>query len=70
MLVKKMVQLLKFAEVSRRTTLCRSTIYGMIKRGEFPAPIKLGNRSAWIESVLDKWVSERSLQSNARKSAP
>jgi len=37
------------------TTFCRTTIYRLIKRGEFPKQIKLAERSSgWLESeVLD-----------------
>lgn len=53
--------LLRRKEVERRTGLPRSTLYDLIGRGEFPAPIKLssGRSVAWIESEVDRYIAER-----------
>lgn len=35
----------------------RSSIYEAIRKGEFPAPVKLyGNSSAWIKSEVLQWA--------------
>ena len=39
----------------------------MIIAGEFPAPMKLGNRNRWKQSVVYKWVEE--LQAITKKMA-
>ena len=39
----------------------------MIIAGEFPAPMKLGNRNRWKQSVVYKWVEE--LQATTKKMA-
>ncbi len=37
-----------------------TTIYRMIKRGEFPAPVKLGaRRVAWASSAIAAWQRSR-----------
>ena len=52
--------LYRLPEVMARTGLARSTIYHWISHGEFPQPVKLGERiSAWRSSELDAWLSSR-----------
>ncbi len=39
------------------TALGRTKIYDLIRKGEFPAPIKLGARTArWHSSLIDAWL--------------
>lgn len=46
---------LREPEVLRRFPVSRSQLWAMIKRGEFPAPVKLSERcSAWANSSLDQ----------------
>jgi prophage regulatory protein len=46
--------------VQSKTTLSRSSLYAMIARGEFPAPIKItGRRVAWTETSVDDWIQSR-----------
>jgi prophage regulatory protein len=53
-------QLLRLPDVERATTFRRSYIYRLIRRGEFPAPIKLGIRaSAWRASEVRAWINAR-----------
>ncbi len=52
--------LIKLPEVLRRTALGKTTIYTLIKSGEFPAQISLGGKSvAFIESEVNQWISDR-----------
>lgn len=52
--------LLRRPVVEARTGLSRSTIYDWMKRGEFPPPIKLGERLvAWKESDIAAWMEAR-----------
>jgi prophage regulatory protein len=52
--------LLRLPDVRRRTGLGRSTIYRLIPTGGFPRNFPLGgNRVAWRESDIDRWISER-----------
>jgi predicted DNA-binding transcriptional regulator AlpA len=45
---------------SQRTGLGRSTIYRLIPEGQFPRNYPLGgNRVAWRESDIDRWVEEK-----------
>jgi prophage regulatory protein len=52
--------ILRRKQVETRTGLSRSTIYLRIKKGSFPKPIKLGERSVgWISSEIDDWVDDK-----------
>jgi len=48
--------LIRIKAVMVRTGIGRTSIYKRIKEGTFPAPVKIGNSSAWAESEIDKWV--------------
>lgn len=51
---------LRIRSVSAKVGLARSTIYMLIQRGDFPAPIKLGGRaSAWSSSEVEQWQQAR-----------
>lgn len=39
--------------------LGKTAIYGLIKDHTFPAPIKLGRASGWVESEVQEWIAER-----------
>jgi predicted DNA-binding transcriptional regulator AlpA len=45
--------------VRDQVALHPATIYGMVKDGKFPAPIKMGRRSLWIESEVQAWIQAR-----------
>lgn len=58
--------LLRLPKVEAATGYKRSTIYRLIQRGEFPAPISLspgGRASAWIEDEINAWVQQRIAES-------
>lgn len=55
-----MSQILRLPAVLKKTGLSRSTIYLLISRGDFPARIKLGQRSmGFLESDIEQWVQDR-----------
>ncbi len=55
-------RILRLPEVRHTTGLPTSTIYYMIKRKEFPEPIKLGARAVgWRLSEIEKWFADREL---------
>jgi prophage regulatory protein len=46
--------------VKARTGMSRSEIYRRIALGDFPRPIKLGERaSAWSAAEIDAWIAGR-----------
>ncbi len=53
-------RIIRFLELSRTTGLARTSIYRLIKTGEFPAPLKLGERaSGWRSDEVAAWVESR-----------
>lgn len=54
---------IRFIKLPEVVALCRrskSSIYEAIKKGEFPAPVKLSYRSvAWIRSEITSWAEAR-----------
>ena len=53
-------RLIRRKEVQTKTGLGASSIYAMMKNGEFPQCLNLSERRvAWIESDVDQWISER-----------
>lgn len=50
----------RLSQVTARTGLCRSSLYRAIAAGDFPKPIKLGERaSAWSAAEVDAWIAAR-----------
>jgi prophage regulatory protein len=50
----------RLSDVTKRLGLARSTLYAMIHRGAFPAPVKLTDKAiAWPCDQIDAWAAER-----------
>jgi prophage regulatory protein len=46
----------------------KSSIYEAVKKKQFPAPVKLSNRSSgWIQSEVSAWAEERVKASRSGK---
>ena len=53
-------RLLRLSEVQTRTALGRSTIYRLMRNGDFPEPLKIGARAVrWRESEIEEWLAAR-----------
>lgn len=53
-------RILRRPEVQARAGLGRSALYAMIRRGEFPAPVRLtGSAVGWRESDVAAWIDSR-----------
>lgn len=50
------VKLLRLPDVAKRVCRGKSTIYAMIDKGEFPAPIKQGNGNFWLDVEIDEYL--------------
>lgn len=51
-------RLLRMKEVAHKTGLSRSKLYDLIGHGQFPAPVKFGERlSLWPESDVNQWIT-------------
>lgn len=59
-------RILRWPEVQQRVGICRSHAHYLASKGQFPKPIKLGERaSGWIESQVDDWVEQRIAESQS-----
>lgn len=53
-------RILRLPEVIATVGVRKTTIYGWVKRGEFPLPVRLGSRAVgWRERDLDDWLAKR-----------
>lgn len=53
-------KIIRMPELERRVGLRKSAIYGLIRRGEFPLQIRLGeNAVGWRDSDIDEWIRVR-----------
>jgi len=56
--MSEQVRILRFHEVSRVTGLGRTSIYDGIRKGTFPAPVKLTEHAVgWRSSDIDAWIA-------------
>ena len=52
--------LIKRREVLARTALANSTLYRLMKTGDFPQSVPIGPRAvAWVEEEIDAWIDQR-----------
>jgi prophage regulatory protein len=53
-------RILRRPEVEKLTGIPRSTLYAKIAVGDFPAPIKIGQRAVgWLEIDVNNWLDSR-----------
>jgi len=56
--------ILRLPAVQERVGLRRTSIYGLIRAGTFPQPIKISARaSGWLSEDVDRWIAARVAQS-------
>ncbi len=59
-----MQSILRMPEVSRVTSLSKSTIYELIKVNKFPHPKRIGIRAVgWLADDIQNWIENLSLNS-------
>ncbi|MEZ8849213.1 helix-turn-helix transcriptional regulator [Vibrio cyclitrophicus] len=55
-----MLNFLNLEQVETKTTLCKSTIYKLMKNGEFPQNFTVsGKRKAWNEKAVEDWMMSK-----------
>lgn len=55
-----MTKFIKLASVISMTGLSKSSIYAMMKKGEFPKCVTIGARAvAWVEAEIQLWIEEK-----------
>jgi prophage regulatory protein len=52
-------RLIRLPEVCNMVGLSRSVIYARIKAKKFPAQIKIGYSSGWIEAEVQAWIERQ-----------
>ncbi len=56
---------LRLPDVKAETGLGKTSIYQLIREGEFPKPVKISNRAvAWREGAIEAWKADRQAQSD------
>jgi len=63
-----LTEILRRKQVQQKTGLPRSTMYALIKSGEFPKPIRLTSKRAvgWLESEVDSFIQKKITESRNR----
>ena len=52
--------LLCIDEICAKLDICKATVYNLIHRKAFPAPLQIGYRtSRWKKSEIDTWLAEQ-----------
>lgn len=46
----------RVADILEITGFCRSTLYKLINKGDFPAPLKIGRASVWKAETINEWL--------------
>jgi prophage regulatory protein len=59
------IKVLSIDQVCEVTGLSSSTIYELVKRGDFPRPIKIGGKNGWRESTLIAFLDRKESESTA-----
>lgn len=55
--------LLRLPQVLARVGLKTTRLYQLVGDGEFPAPVRIGERSVgWVESEVEEWLQRRIAQ--------
>lgn len=53
-------RILRRPQVQEATGLCRSAIYALMSKGEFPAAIPLTAKAVgWLESSVQAWINDK-----------
>ena len=50
---------LSAAQITRAFGICRSGIFALMNRGEFPAGIKIGRSRRWALSDVQAWLDRK-----------
>jgi prophage regulatory protein len=54
------IHLLKRSDVEKMTSLSKTSIYNLIKEGDFPSPIRLlDNKVAWVDQEVQAWIMNK-----------
>jgi prophage regulatory protein len=58
--MKENIRVMSLLEVIKTTTISRSTLFGMVEKGTFPAPRQVGERRVgWLSDEVQTWLLNR-----------
>ncbi len=61
-------ELLRLPAVCAQTGLKRTQLYELMKRGEFPASLRISVRGvAWVRADVERWIHERIAAAQAQR---
>lgn len=63
------MELMGKSEVATQLKVCERTLENLLRRGEFPPPLRLGKKVRWAKAVVDAWF-EQQLQPQLQWEAP
>ena len=53
-------RILRCVEVTWRTSLSKASVYRLLHAGDFPQPVRLGQRAVgWRAEEIDEWLASR-----------
>jgi|UniRef100_E6QGL0 prophage regulatory protein len=52
-------RILRLPQVMELVGLRKTAVYQRIKENSFPAPIKLGSASGWIQRDIEDWINQQ-----------
>ena len=53
------MELMNKRDVARQLSVCERTLENLMKRGEFPPPLRLGKTVRWAKVVVDAWLEQQ-----------
>lgn len=66
---QKYEKFIRLSEVIKRTGISRSSIYRLVNKNKFPAPVRISEKTiAFIESEINDWI-ENLINSSRNKAA-
>ena len=55
-------KLLRITDVLETTSMSRSTLWRLVKTGQFPAPLKVGGPNGravrWLREDIEEWIAD------------
>ena len=53
------MQLLSAKAVAARLDVSRAHVYRLMREFDFPAPLRVGGKLAWVETEVIDWIAAR-----------
>lgn len=63
------ISMMRIDEVIKKCGLGRTTIYSLIKKGQFPSPVKVGRLSLFPDREINDWIEIKIQERGANAAA-